>query len=59
MAMEFTNGLTEVSSKETGKKNHITCGIKAVGKIIKWGRGLKFWGRNQDFKKCGWGRISS
>ena len=34
-----------VGKKEKGKQNHLLYNIKAVGKNIKWERGLKFRGR--------------
>ena len=37
--------------KGNGKQNHLPYNIKAAGKNIKWGKGLKMRGRKSRFKK--------
>ena len=50
----------EEYKKGQGKQYHLSYNIEAVGKNIKWLKGVgdgHFWEENQDFKKQEWGRI--
>ena len=64
MFLENKAGLYKFSLlKSDGEEYQVPFNIEAVGrKNFKWGRGYgcrNFWEKNQDFKKWGWGRISS
>ena len=48
-------------TRKKGKQFNLPFNIEAVGKNIKWERreGDEHFGEENDFKKWGWGRLSS